>query len=248
MKKAHIKQKFQVWIEKKHFQDDYTFGMRQLKGLKLSQIILTYVTILFAKFESKKVKHNKVRGFSTKTSLKCVKAAVLFKQPASSSTQLSNWRILVSGALPLGQAVLVADARHQILEAGDPGARLLPVAGHQVQGLHVLSVVQAEAAVGIEAALRVALEDLRLLPFTHLADRVDGDCRREKQSRVSAVTKLNHFRTWPLVQCTTKRNNVHSASISSSILRDKTFASIKMMANKVTLGAILTPHDYFGFW
>jgi len=24
--------------EKKHFQDDYMFGMRQLKGLKLSQI------------------------------------------------------------------------------------------------------------------------------------------------------------------------------------------------------------------
>lgn len=87
------------------------------------------------------------------------------------------WRILVAGALSLGQTVLVADARHQVLEAGDPGARLLPRAGHQVQGLHVLPVVQAEAAVGVEAALRIALEDLRLLALAHLPDGVDGDWR-----------------------------------------------------------------------
>ena len=84
---------------------------------------------------------------------------------------------MVAGALSLGQAVLVADARHQVPQAGDPGAGLLPGAGHQVQGLHVLPVVQAEAAVGVEAALRVALEDLRLLALAHLPDGVDGDCR-----------------------------------------------------------------------
>jgi len=41
--------KCQVQIKKKHFQDDYMFGMRQLKCLKLSQIILKYVNILPAK-------------------------------------------------------------------------------------------------------------------------------------------------------------------------------------------------------
>lgn len=84
-------------------------------------------------------------------------------------------RILVSGALPLGQAVLVADAGHQVLQACDPGPRLLPGARHQVQGLHVFSVVEREAAVGVEAALGVALEDLRLLPLAHLPDGVDGN-------------------------------------------------------------------------
>jgi len=37
------------------------FGMRQLKGLKLSQIIFKYVSILPAKFDFEKVKQNKVR-------------------------------------------------------------------------------------------------------------------------------------------------------------------------------------------
>lgn len=84
-------------------------------------------------------------------------------------------RILITGALPLGQAVLVADACHQVLEAGDPGARLLACAGHQIQGLQALAIIQAETAVGVEAALRVALEDLRLLSLAHLSDGVDGD-------------------------------------------------------------------------
>jgi len=37
------------------------FGMRQLKGLKLSHIILKYVNILPATFDFEKVKQNKVR-------------------------------------------------------------------------------------------------------------------------------------------------------------------------------------------
>lgn len=89
---------------------------------------------------------------------------------------------MVASALPLGQAVLVADAGHEVLEAGDPGAGLLPVGGHQVQGLHVLSIVDAEAAVGVEAAVRVALKDLRLLALTHFPDGVDGNCARKKQN------------------------------------------------------------------
>lgn len=82
---------------------------------------------------------------------------------------------MVAGALPLGQAVLVADSCHQVLESGDPGAGLLSGAGHQVQGLHVFAVVQAEAAVWVEAALGVPLEDLRLFALAHLTDGVDGN-------------------------------------------------------------------------
>jgi len=62
MKMAHRKiKKCQVQIEKKPFQDDYMFGLRQLKGLKLPQIILKYVNNLSAKFDFQKVKQNKVR-------------------------------------------------------------------------------------------------------------------------------------------------------------------------------------------
>ena len=99
---------------------------------------------------------------------------------------------MVSGALPLGQAVLITDACQQIFEACDPGPRLFSSAGHQVQGLHVLSVVQAEAAVGVEAALRVALEDLRLLTLTHLPDGVNGDCWR-KQEVGESVEECSYF-------------------------------------------------------
>jgi len=53
--------KCHVRIEKKHFQDDYMFGTRQLKSLKLSQIWLKYVNILPAKFDFEQVRQNKVR-------------------------------------------------------------------------------------------------------------------------------------------------------------------------------------------
>jgi len=46
--------KCQVWIEKKHFLDDYMFGSRQLKGLRLSQFILKYLHILPAKIDFEK--------------------------------------------------------------------------------------------------------------------------------------------------------------------------------------------------
>jgi len=39
----------------------YMFGTRQMKSLKLSQIILKYVDIISAKFDCEKVKQNKVR-------------------------------------------------------------------------------------------------------------------------------------------------------------------------------------------
>lgn len=95
--------------------------------------------------------------------------------PCPERAKHAQVRILVTGALPLGQAVLVADARHQVLETGDPGACFLARTGDQVQGLQALPIVQAETAVGIKAALGVALEDLRLLTLAHLSDGVDGD-------------------------------------------------------------------------
>jgi len=47
---------------KMHFQDDYMFGMRQLKALQLSQIILKYVTILSAKFDFEKSRGTRSRS------------------------------------------------------------------------------------------------------------------------------------------------------------------------------------------
>jgi len=57
MKMAHRKNiKITGQFEKKHFQDDYMFGMRQLKGLTLSHIILKYDNILPEMFDFEKVK------------------------------------------------------------------------------------------------------------------------------------------------------------------------------------------------
>ena len=81
-------------------------------------------------------------------------------------------RILISSALSLSQAVLIADSGHEVLEACNPGASFLPCAGHYVQRLHVGSVVNCEAAVWVKVVVRVALEDLRLLALTNFADRV----------------------------------------------------------------------------
>lgn len=100
----------------------------------------------------------------------------MWSHQSNGSTQKnSKWRILVTGPLSLGQTVLVADACHQVFEPCDPGSRLFSGARNQVQGLHVFSVVKAEAAVGVKAALCIALEDLRLLALTHLSNGVDGD-------------------------------------------------------------------------
>lgn len=86
-----------------------------------------------------------------------------------------EWRILVTCALSLGQAVLITDSCHQILEACDPGPCLLSSARDQVQRLHMFSIVEAEATVGVEAPLCISLEDLWLFPLTNLTDGVDGN-------------------------------------------------------------------------
>lgn len=50
------------------------------------------------------------------------------------------------GSLSFGQRVLVTDAGHQVLQTCDPGSGLLSVGGDQVQGLHVVPMVEGEAA------------------------------------------------------------------------------------------------------
>lgn len=84
-------------------------------------------------------------------------------------------RILISSALTFGQTVFIADAGHQIPQTGDPGASLLSRPRHQVQRLHVLTVIDAEAAVGIPAAVGISLKDVGLLSLAHFTNRVDRD-------------------------------------------------------------------------
>lgn len=117
----------------------------------------------------------------------------------TSSPLLYNGRILVSGALPLRQAVLITDASHQIFETCDPGPCFLSSAGHQIQGLHVLSVVETEAAVGVKAAFCIALEDLGLFTLTYFPDGVNGDCWSKQEVKTvrgaNQVTKYLHYCT-----------------------------------------------------
>ncbi len=88
-------------------------------------------------------------------------------------------RILVTSALSLGQTVFIADAGHKVLKASNPGASFFSCTWHQVKRLHVLAIVDAEAAVGIKATVGIPLEDLRLLPLTHLPNGVDWDCEEK---------------------------------------------------------------------
>lgn len=90
-------------------------------------------------------------------------------------------RILVTSALSLGQTVFIADAGHKVLKASNPGASFFSCTWHQVKRLHVLAIVDAEAAVGIKATVGIPLEDLRLLPLTHLPNGVDWDCEEKKK-------------------------------------------------------------------
>ena len=92
-------------------------------------------------------------------------------------------RILIAGALPSGQAVFIADASHEVLEAGYPGASILPIGRDKVEGLDSFAVVNTEAAVWVETVVCVALEDLRLLALTHFMDRVNSYCEERQRER-----------------------------------------------------------------
>lgn len=81
------------------------------------------------------------------------------------------------GPLPLGEGILVTDASHQVLEARDPGAGLLGVGGDEVQGFHVVAMVDGEAAAGIEAPLRLPVEYFRLAAFGDFVNGIDEDWR-----------------------------------------------------------------------
>lgn len=63
-------------------------------------------------------------------------------------------------ALPFGQRVLVADAGHQVSEARDPGTSFIRVGRNQIQGLHVVAMVDGEAARRVQAALGMPMEDV----------------------------------------------------------------------------------------
>lgn len=81
------------------------------------------------------------------------------------------------GPLPLGKGVFVTDASHQILEACDPGACLLWVGGNEVQGLHVVAMVDGEAATGIKVPLSLSVEYFRLPALSDFVDGVNKYCK-----------------------------------------------------------------------
>lgn len=84
-------------------------------------------------------------------------------------------RILVSGPLALWEAVFITDPCHQIFQPCDPGSCFLSTGRYQVKRFHMVSIVDAEAAVGIETAIGIALKDLWLLPLANLLNRVNGN-------------------------------------------------------------------------
>lgn len=95
------------------------------------------------------------------------------------------------GPLPFGKRIFITDASHEVLEACDPGAGLLGVGGDEVQGLHVVAMVDGEAAAGIKVPLSLSVEYLRL---PTLGDFVNGVNKYCEESEESAVT-------WPVKIC-----------------------------------------------
>lgn len=104
--------------------------------------------------------------------------------------RVSEIRILIPCPLPLGQAVFVTNTSHQVPQTCDPSTRFFSSTGHQVQRLHVFSVIQAETAVWVKAAVRVTLEDLWLFALTYLSDGVNGDC----DTQIKALWAFIHMR------------------------------------------------------
>ena len=60
------------------------------------------------------------------------------------------------GPLPFGKGIFITDASHEVLETCDPGAGLLGVGGDEVQGLHVVAMVDGEAAAGVKVPLSLS--------------------------------------------------------------------------------------------
>lgn len=89
-------------------------------------------------------------------------------------------RILVVGPLPFGKGVFITDAGHQVLEACDPGAGLLRVGGDEVQGLHVVPMVDSKAAAGVKAPLSLSVEYFRLPAFGDFVNGVNKDCEESR--------------------------------------------------------------------
>lgn len=78
--------------------------------------------------------------------------------------------------LPFGKGIFITDASHQVLEACDPGAGLLGVGGDEVQGLHVVTMVDGKAAAGVKVPLRLSVEYFRLPTLGDFVNGVDQYC------------------------------------------------------------------------
>lgn len=85
------------------------------------------------------------------------------------------------GPLPFGKRIFITDASHQVLEACDPGAGLLRVGGDEVQGLHVVPMVDGKAAAGVQAALGLPVEDFRLPALGDFVNGVNKDCEESEK-------------------------------------------------------------------
>lgn len=78
--------------------------------------------------------------------------------------------------LPFGKGIFITDAGHQVLEACDPGAGLLGVGGDEVQGLHVVTMVDGKAAAGVKVPLSLSVEYFRLPTLGDFVNGVNKYC------------------------------------------------------------------------
>lgn len=82
--------------------------------------------------------------------------------------------------LPFGEGIFITDAGHQVLETCDPGAGLLRVGGDEVQGLHVVTMVDGKATAGVKAPLSLSVEYFRLPTLGDFVNGVNKDWEENK--------------------------------------------------------------------
>lgn len=96
-------------------------------------------------------------------------------------------------ALSFGQRVFITDPSHQVTEASDPGPGFFCICGHQIEGLHVVSMIHGETAGRVEAAVGMTMENVWLTALSHFVQWVNGDWRSgvEKKNTILIIRHHN---------------------------------------------------------
>lgn len=96
-------------------------------------------------------------------------------------------RILIMCSLSLSEWVLITYSSHQIFQSCDPGASFLWVRCNQIQGLHVVAVVNGKATAWVKVPLCMAVEDFRLPAFGDFVNGIDDNYGEKGEQKMTCL-------------------------------------------------------------